>query len=157
MNDPIPIQTVWSNRGLFRTCRRRWLIIVWFMLFIGCDSGPKRIAIEGTVTLDGQPLQQATLILTPKTNGSPTAAVIENGRFGISAEYGPTPGDYFVRINPPPGGQEPTVREPGLERSDSHRETDVQRIPIAYQRNGEISVTLTGDHHQLLRFALRSR
>lgn len=40
------------------------LVSILFLVFIGCDSGPKLGAVSGTITLEGKPIEQATITFT---------------------------------------------------------------------------------------------
>lgn len=118
----------------------------------GCgDTGSQRRAISGSVTLDGQPVNNATLILTPQGPGLSAAAQIVDGQFALSADVGPTQGDFSVRINPAEVEFHPTT---------SARKTDGksrQQIPQRYQRPGELSVKITDDPAQTLELKLSSK
>lgn len=98
------------------------------VLLAGCgDGGPRRVQIEGTVTLDGRPLANKSVMFIPEPgtpgNGasahtdqdgrySPTATV-----FGATRNYpGIPPGRYRVTVNEPMllmGEEEANAVEPG--------------------------------------------
>jgi hypothetical protein len=65
----------------------------------------KRVAITGTVTIDGEPLVRGYVVLTPveETGAPPVTAYVMNtgqgaGKFSAKAEQGPTPGKYRVEV-----------------------------------------------------------
>ena len=65
----------------------------------GC-GGNTRQAIEGSVTLDGQPLQDGSIQFRPieGTEGPTAGAEVLNGQFSIHRDDGPLPGIYRVEI-----------------------------------------------------------
>lgn len=72
----------------------------------GCGSaeegdGVVREAVSGTVTLDGKPLDGASIQLIPTTPGAPGEASgeIEGGKFSIPKSRGPAAGSYAVSIS----------------------------------------------------------
>lgn len=78
------------------------LAIVVLGVTSGC--GPQRIAVEGRVTLEGRPLDEAALLFVPVSGGQKkTGAAIVDGRFELSVENGLLPGRYRVEVidNPP--------------------------------------------------------
>ncbi len=68
----------------------------------GC--APKPVAVEGQVTLDGQPINEAAIMFVPLEQGrAKTGALIVDGRFALPVKEGLLPGRYRVEIvdNPP--------------------------------------------------------
>jgi len=82
----------------------------------GCDSGPKMHDVEGTLTHDGTPIPEITVIFHPvDQNANPQASAItdENGRFvmQVGRTMGVRPGEYIVYVQDPAalqGGQTST-------------------------------------------------
>jgi hypothetical protein len=71
------------------------------LLLAGCDGGGKeRGALSGKVNLDGKPLANGSILLTPiqGTHGTATGCPIENGRYELSAAVGPAIGWNRVEI-----------------------------------------------------------
>lgn len=67
----------------------------------GCGGGGiERAAIKGTVTFDGQPIDQGVISFIPSgsNSGPSTGAEIRNGKYEILAENGPVPGTNRVEI-----------------------------------------------------------
>lgn len=66
----------------------------------GCSRSSDRVAIEGTVSVDGRPLDAGAISFTPEqgTVGPTAGGTIVAGRFQIPAAGGPVPGDYRVTI-----------------------------------------------------------
>jgi len=90
-----------------------WVIPVLF--FAGCgDSGPERGEVTGTVTLDGQPLAEATVEFQPQEGAPSYGETDAQGRYrlGYTPEKpGAVVGKHTVsittgRMKGPPGSQE---------------------------------------------------
>jgi hypothetical protein len=64
----------------------------------GCaDAG--RVAVEGTVTYDGQPVQAGVIAFVPAGGqGLSSGGSIVDGKYHIPAKYGPRTGPYRVEI-----------------------------------------------------------
>ncbi len=119
----------------------------------GCvESLQQRCAIKGTVKINGQPINDATLILTPIGEGLAAAATIQDGSFELSADVGPSAGDFNVRINP----NEAEV-EGFAPSKHPHNANARPRIPRLFQRNGSLIVQVTGERDQTLDFDLSSK
>lgn len=84
---------------------RRILLAAGLVLAAGCGSHP---TVAGTVTLDGAPLPNATVVFTPTGGGAPAYGTTgPDGRFTLSvgSEAGLPPGEYTVGVSatgPPP-------------------------------------------------------
>ena len=69
------------------------VLVGWVLMgcvLVGCGSANGPFAISGTVSLDGQPLEQGSISFvsaTPGTRGS-TGGAISNGKYSIAAEDG---------------------------------------------------------------------
>lgn len=76
--------------------------LVWLTTTAGC--GPAPAAIEGRVTLDGGPLDEAAVLFVPlDAERQKTGGAIKQGSYQIPASDGLLPGKYRVEIidNPP--------------------------------------------------------
>lgn len=88
--------------------RSSWLCLLCLLLaaFAGCPgggTGVDTVAVTGTVTLDGQPVQGANVAFAPKSADGKAAAGLTDasGRFElttIEASDGALPGSYAVTI-----------------------------------------------------------
>lgn len=74
----------------------------------GCSGGGDdlpRVAVSGTVTMDGQPLPEGLIQFIPEGADPEKAAsasgTIKEGAFAIDRASGPTAGKYKVAINRP--------------------------------------------------------
>jgi hypothetical protein len=85
------------------------LFITIFTMVVLCGCSGSKLAtvkVSGTVTLDGVPLDDATVTFTPKTEGQghPAYGITDtNGRYQLqtflgAVNAGTTPGDYLVSV-----------------------------------------------------------
>jgi hypothetical protein len=122
------------------------------MLFVaGCGkSDPSgRVAISGSVTFQGKPLDQGTIQFTSADAGGKAAisgGMIKDGKFSVPADKGLPPGKYRVQISSPdtgsagaapamPGDPAPVAKE---------------RIPPEYSGHDskqEVTVNASGKNH----------
>lgn len=79
---------------------RTLTIAVLFGILLGC-GGSDRGAVEGTVTLDGKPIETGAVTFRPSgdTKGATAGTEIKNGRYSISAAAGPMVGTNRVEIS----------------------------------------------------------
>jgi len=120
----------------------------------GCGGDAiDRLAISGEVTLDGGPLDDASITLVPVGPGPSAGAEISEGRFAIERSAGPSPGTYRVEIRAYRGtGQQiPDDDNPG-----QMTEATEQIIPGRYNRDTELEVEVTVDGENHFQFALES-
>lgn len=78
---------------------------------IGCgkaDSGPPRFVLEGTVTLDGNPLDGATITFLPTNlKNRPSGGPISHGKYSVPQGQGANAGEHRVEIRwPKPTGKQ---------------------------------------------------
>jgi len=83
------------------SCRLICLALMFVVLGCGGRQGPKRVAVHGTVTRAGEPLQQGAIRLLPDEGHRGPAAftAIEQGRFEFSREDGPVAGPHRLVIS----------------------------------------------------------
>jgi hypothetical protein len=113
------------------------IVVVLLPLAIGCgDSGPDLGSVEGTVTLDGQPLAKAIVDFQP-TEGSERSSydgqTDESGHYVLHAtasQKGAEPGDYTVHIT-----------LPKLAADDPNAKTAI-KIPAKYNTRSELTATV---------------
>jgi hypothetical protein len=81
--------------------RARWLALLGLFLVCGCSPQPgRRVAVAGTVLVDGQPLPEGSISFFPVAGiaGPTGGGVILNGKYEIPAEQGPVIGRQRVEI-----------------------------------------------------------
>jgi hypothetical protein len=144
-----------------RWCRQRRSCLLavagsFGMLLAGCGGqGPLRLQLQGTVTLDGQPLPDGAISFLPVSgeNGVAAGGAIAAGRYLIKAGGGPTPGEYRVEIlrMEPTGEKQPDSLGDG--------ETDVLRnaIPARYNETSELRATVTAEGPNQFDFSLSTK
>jgi len=81
-----------ASRGLVTACAALGLGVL--LLSVGCGGDP-RISIQGTVTVDGQPVETGAITFLPADGvGQSAGAVIEMGDYSLPLP----PGKKIVRI-----------------------------------------------------------
>lgn len=89
------------------------------ILMAGCGGpqGPKRYAIEGTVTREDQPVDNGSIQFTPTAGGPSTMSAITDGTYKFTTQSGPTAGKHSVQIiHFPPREEVP----PGTPKKDAN-------------------------------------
>ncbi len=104
--------------------------------FVGCsgESGPRRVAVSGTVTVDGKPIESGIIRFLPtgKNGGPPASVMIADGHYSLSSEMGPIPGFYQVLIALSPkttGGKMSGTVETPTGRNEWQQQTAVPDLP----------------------------
>lgn len=137
---------------------------------VGCDHSAEpfsRVAVNGTVALDEQPLDAAVIRFVPtgSTAGPKTSFEIRQGRFAASREHGPPVGTHRVEVEvvDPRWRHDDEEAIQRLSRSRT-RKIDRVRLPDAYCANSLLTVTFatppsdSDDHSpQTVSFSLSSR
>jgi hypothetical protein len=125
---------------MIRSLDRCTSLLVLAGLLAGCGAkGPQRVAVSGTVTFDGQPVNDGQVVFTPQADGMTAAGPIVAGRYNIATERGPSPGLNNVRItaNRPTGRK---VQAGGYAASQAPQDVMEQYIPAKYNDSSELSV-----------------
>lgn len=110
------------------------LALLWGMT-AGCSSS--RPVVEGTVTLDGEPIEKGTIELLPSDGKGPTAGCgIEAGKYRMPA----APGSRQVVIRASrKDGKMPDPMSPG---SGTLIDRYVEYVPARYNEKTELTVTI---------------
>lgn len=135
----------------------RWIAVsvVMVVVFAGCDDGgEKRMAVNGRVTVGGQPLSggSGSIAFLPTNGGQSAGVTIKDGTFSIEQKNGPTPGKYAVDITyfAPTGEKFQDPASPGRMVSVTG-----QVVPEKYRGpNSELTVELSLDTTKDLVFEL---
>ncbi|WP_425395158.1 hypothetical protein [Aeoliella sp.] len=139
-----------TNRpnNLYRTIGAGAVLLAAFVAS-GCGESDGRLAVEGTVTFDGQPLPEGKISFMPLPGtSSPTAgATISQGKFQVPPEKGLKPGEFEVSIN--------AVRGSGKKVFDEDAggmiELEEVYIPDHYNRKTELrAIIKQGEDNQLV-------
>lgn len=69
----------------------RWMLALFLLTGTsGCSNEPILYEVTGTVTLDGQPVEDGQIIFVPlEEGGTPDAGSIQNGKFAFKSRPGP--------------------------------------------------------------------
>lgn len=110
------------------------------LALLGCGpTGPVRVAVSGTVTFIGRPLEVGTIEFHPvdPTAGEPGGAEVSAGAYTIPASRGLRPGRYVVQVSSAvaPGPADGTA--PGAIRLAR------ERIPGRYNAASELTAEVT--------------
>ena len=144
---------------------RQTTILAGFMvgltMMLGCGTRDPldRQAVSGTVSLDGQPLDQGTIEFVPEAGGSGilSGGLISGGEFAIPADKGLPPGTYTVRIS---SGDSNGANAGGSDVALPGDLQDVQpaaeRIPARYNVQSELTAEIVAGHNNRLSFELHS-
>jgi acetyl esterase/lipase len=107
LDNKVPAEMHVFNRGVHGTGMApgdpslgRWpkLFASWLQTS-GFLTGKKRIAVQGSVTIDGKPLSWGGITLIPEDPNAPVAWVHSTGEFSIDAANGPVPGPHRVEVH----------------------------------------------------------
>jgi hypothetical protein len=126
------------------------------LVVAGCgDSGPRRYAISGTITLKGQPIEEGIIQFEPMDKGpTMSGATIYNSKYTIPRATGLAEGKYRVSIYAGDGvssGQGTA----GMDAKDEPKAKkgvrvvrNVERVPSRYNTHSELvfEVSSSGKH-----------
>ncbi len=119
-----------------------WLLLLALAALAGCQRGPARQVLEGTVTCDGQPLAAGYIIFRPESPSEGPAAAIDivDGGFSIPAADGAWPGTCRVEI---------TASRPSGKSSGPYQNVYAQFLPPRYNDKTGLrrEVTAGGPNH----------
>ncbi|MDR1491466.1 MAG: carboxypeptidase-like regulatory domain-containing protein [Planctomycetaceae bacterium] len=68
------------------------------LFFSGCQKGMERCAVEGTVTFQGQPVSDATVIIRPEAGTDAGVKTDAAGKYVIPKNEGPMPGNVQIMV-----------------------------------------------------------
>lgn len=119
-------------------------------LVVGCGGGgydgPPRVAVSGTVSLNGQPLPEGNIFFVGEDEKRQASGVIANGEFSIPEETGPNVGTYQVRIvsyaSSSEGG-EASTGEVGADETDELEGGSEQLIPAEYNERTTLTAEIS--------------
>ena len=122
--------------------------LVVFGLAAGC-GGPPQAKVSGTVTLDGQPLENGTISFYPTANSGQTAGGgIQNGQFTVDA----SPGEMTVIIS-----ANKVVGKNKMFKDGPETDKVVELIPDRYNKTSELKVTLKPGANENVNFELTTK
>ncbi len=113
------------------------VLICAIVVLAGCSGNDGRVAVSGTVTLDGRPLEIAAINFRPAPGNEANSAGggVKDGTFSLPAESGLKPGDYLVNVM--------ARKETGRMIFDPQRGKKVaETVPADIKENGTLKVTV---------------
>jgi hypothetical protein len=121
------------------------------LTLLGCSSDG-RLAVSGTVTLDGKPLEKAAISFQPAagSEGHSAGGQITNGKFLLPADHGLKPGKYFVTVQ--------AFKETGRMVVDPQFGIKVpEQVMVECKEAGKLEATVTAGAANQFDFRLTSR
>jgi hypothetical protein len=104
------------------------------LLIVGCNQGPAKGTVMGTVMLDGQTVDGGVITFVPADgNSQPEAVPITAGEYSVTMPVG----DKRVEIYWAPSGGN------AADTATQGREQIVQRIPTKYNSQSTLTHTVT--------------
>jgi hypothetical protein len=133
-------------------------LLISALAIVGCSaqaSDPRdklsRVALSGTVTLDGTPLPEGAIQFNPATGteGPPAAGEIRDGKFSIEKPQGPVAGKYKVSITSRPPARISENEAPG-----GSPRLKPETVPARYNTESTLESDVPAGGSSTLEFAL---
>jgi len=136
----------------FRYCLPRFALFVVAALLVGCAaSGPEIAYVRGTVTMDGKPLGNATVVFVPE-NGRPSGArTDEEGNYVLNfaqGRHGAIPGTSTVRIM--------TFRDADQDENGNPIPAARETVPSQYNTESTLTFNVEPKKKNVANFDLKS-
>lgn len=131
-----------------------FLVAIGVSLIVGCGGGgdPDVVSVTGTVTMDGQPLPNATVVFI-SGQGRPSGAITdENGQYELNYtgdQKGARIGTNRVQITTAQGPSETMEGEPVAAVPET--------VPKKYNDQSELEFEVTADGENVANFDLESK
>lgn len=131
-------------------CARPWALLVALLGVAGCGDSNGVASVHGVVTLDGKPLTEGTVIVTPAEGRMAKGEIQPDGSFALgtfSESDGAKIGTHPVTVLPLPGGegQPPSAAAKLLPRRYSVAKTSGLTAEVKPNTNNELTIELTSD------------
>jgi hypothetical protein len=133
-------------------------VVVFGVVGCGAKSPRSLLAVSGTVTLDGTPLDQGQIQFEPQpaAEGAVNAgAAIKNGKFELAAPGGLRPGNYRVAITSKNAEALPSDPIKAMEAA-SKPTPAAERIPAQYNSATTLKAEVKAEGPNTFDFALKS-
>ena len=133
---------------------RSLVCVVCLLVLAGCGQGSQRQSLEGTVTLDGQPLSEGSITFRPQegTSGPTAGGKISEGHFRILPEQGTFAGTFRVEIT----ASRKTGKKLKDHRTGEMHDEITQFPPARYNRQSELSAKVQAAGPNRFEFTLSS-
>ena len=135
-------------------------------LLLGCSgpSGPEKVSVSGTVSIDGKSLEQGTISFVSLEGGRTSITKIADGEYYIARNDGPYPGPQKVVIQafqktgkmltvdkplPTPPGEGRRIPPGGLKIEEKR-----QILPARYNSESTLKTTLESGNNKNVDFDL---
>lgn len=121
----------------------------------GCQEQVERVPVSGTVTFDGESVEDGQVAFEPLTGGRMEFGIISEGKYSIPKEFGLVPGEYLVRITAGrPTGELATPDAFSREVESSSLMIYEPFIPAKYNSASKLKVEIEPVEHMQQDFAL---
>jgi hypothetical protein len=81
-----------------KTMKISFTLLFFSVFLLGCSQGMTRVSIQGTVTFEGKPLDNASVFIRPEAGPDADARTDSSGRYVIPKEAGPMPGNVQIMV-----------------------------------------------------------
>ena len=133
-------------------CRVGYVVL---LACCGCSDG--KVIVRGTVTVDGQPIDEGMISLEPADGQGPTTGgIIKEGKYELTGNAAVAPGEKIVRIS----GVRKTGRmiEAGPPAPKGSLITEMmQCVPSQYNDKSQVHVEVTPGKPNTLNFFIDSK
>lgn len=135
-----------GNRNVFGSC------LVLILVVAGCGSGTDLASVEGTVTMDGKPLPDASVVFVNSSTRPSGARTDEKGFYRLEfsdSEKGAVPGKNVVRIF--------TAQGPGETMDGKPIPAKKELVPTKYNNETTLEFNVEPGKKNIADFKLESK
>ncbi len=129
-----------------------WCLLCSLLILGGCGpGGPEIASVEGTVTMDGKPLANATVVFSPMGGRPAGARTDQDGHYVLnfgSGRKGAMPGINKIRIT--------TVSEAFVDEDGKKVPGSRETIPVEYNQSSTLEFDVKAGEKNLADFNLKS-
>lgn len=116
-------------------------VVLISLFVVGCRGGatqPQRGALDGKVTLNGQPVVQGSIrLMALSPEAVNVMAPIKDGAYHLEASQGPTKGKYRIEFSVPSAVKQ---RVPNDDIPGQFMEVAPETLPTRYHRDSKITL-----------------
>jgi hypothetical protein len=125
----------------FSKLLRFLFLVVAVFAFVGCSSDSDRSRVQGSVSYNGEPVDDGGIGFLPEGEGASQVRAtgeIHDGRYDLDSTCGPYPGKYRVEIY----WNKKTGKQLANRDRTAFKDERKQAIPPKYNENTELEVTI---------------